>query len=206
MTSGWATRRSELRLTTWRPPRLLPRVCRQNEFSQNTDPPGTVPTGPFYNTHTVPSLNFACLSRGVPLRGAPGSGLTCPFSPWGSIKRIFPGYWPPWGQSGQQYLQPALGYPGVRTTFNHMATPLVFSIKRIFPDKTNFPRILTRPHGPVPELCLALPWRTAARGTRLRSHVPIFPLGLDKTNFPRVLAPMGAKGATIPTTHTRSRT
>ena len=86
-----------------------------------------------------------------------------------------------------------------------------FSIKRIFPEywpagPGTHRTLLQYPHGPVPELCLALPWRTAARGTRLRSHVPISPLGLDKTNFPRVLAPMGAKGETIPTTRTRSRT
>ena len=88
-----------------------------------------------------------------------------------------------------------LGYPGVRTTFNHMATPLV--LYPGFLDKTNFPRILsprsrypqdpsTIPHGPVPEHCLALPGCTAARGTRHRSPVPIYPIWLDKTNFPRV--------------------
>ena len=61
------------------------------------DPAGPVPTGPFYNTHTVPSLDTAWLSRDVPLLGAPrtgdtGTGLMCPFIPWGSIKWIFPEY------------------------------------------------------------------------------------------------------------------
>ena len=96
-----------------------------------------------------------------------------------------------------------------------MATPSIstpgFSRKRIFPEywpaepgtqRTH----LQYPHGPVPELCLALPWYTAAGGTQHRSPVPIFPLGLDKTNFPRILNPRGTKGATISTTLIRSRT
>ena len=86
-----------------------------------------------------------------------------------------------------------VGYPGVRTTFSHMATPLV--LYPVFLDKTNFPRILTpraryqqdpSTHGPVPEHCLALPGCTAAGGTRHRSPVPIYPLGLDKANLPRI--------------------
>ena len=52
--------------------------------------PGT--TGSFYNPHTVPSLNFAWLSLGVSLLGAPGTGFLCPFTSWGSIRRIFPEY------------------------------------------------------------------------------------------------------------------
>ena len=55
-------------------------------------PAGPVPTGPFYNTHTVPSLNITWLSRYVPLLGTLGTALLCPFIPWGSIKRIFPDY------------------------------------------------------------------------------------------------------------------
>ena len=73
------------------------------------------------------------------------------FWPVRSIKRISPEYWTPAGQRGQQYPHLALGpvpehwlgvgYPGVRTTFSHMATPLV--LYPGFLDKTNFPRILT---------------------------------------------------------------
>ena len=66
-----------------------------------------------------------------------------------------------------------------------------FSIKRIFPEY--WPRgpgthrtLLQYPHGPVPEHCLALPLCTAAGGSRHKSTVPIYPLGLDKTNFPRI--------------------
>ena len=123
------------------------------------------------------------------------------FWPVRSIKRIFPEYWTPAGQRGQQYPHLALGSrtrtltSGVRTTFSHMATPLV--LYPGFLDKTNFPRILTRgsgthrtllqyPHGPVPEHYLALLVCTAAGGTRHSSLVPIYPLGLDKTNFPRI--------------------
>ena len=61
-----------------------------------------------------------------------------------------------------------------------------FSIKRIFPEywsrgPGNHWTLLQYPHGPVPEHCLALPGCTAAG-----SPVPIYPLGLDKTNFPRI--------------------
>ena len=67
----------------------------------NTDPAGLVTTGPFYNPHTVPSLNFVWLFRSIPLLGTHGTGLICPFTPWDSIKRIFPGYRPlPPGQLG----------------------------------------------------------------------------------------------------------
>ena len=61
-------------------------------------------------------------------------------------------------------------------------------------------------HGPVPELCLTLPWCTAGGGTQHRSPVPIYPLELDKTNIPRILNSRGETGAKIPTTRTRSRT
>ena len=122
----------------------------------------------FYNTHTVPSLNFAWLSRGVPLLGAPRTDRLSPTTLWGLVKRIFPEYWPAGSGTHRTLLQ--------------------------------------YPHSPVPEFFLALPWCTAARGTRHRSPVPIYPLGLEKTNFPRILNPRGAKGATIPTTCTRSDT
>ena len=102
-----------------------------------------------------------------------------------------------------------VGYPGVRTTFSHMATPSPsscipgFSIKRIFPE--HWPRgprahrtLLQYPHGPAPDHCLALPWCIAAWCTRHKSHVPIYPPGLDKTNFSPKFEPRGAKGATIP--------
>ena len=98
--------------------------------------------------------------------------------------------------------------------FKHMADPLVFLPG--FLDEKNFPRIQIRnryskdllqyPHGPVPEIRLAIPWCTAAGGTLHKSPVPIYPLGLDKTNFTRTLNSLGTKGATIPTTHTRFRT
>ena len=76
-----------------------------------------------------------------------------------------------------------------------MVTPLV--LYSGFLDKTNFPRILTHgsgthrtllqyPHGPVPEHYLALLVCTAAGGPRHSFPVPIYPLGLDETNFPRI--------------------
>ena len=41
------------------------------------------------------NMNINRLSQDVPLLGAPGTGLLCPFIPWGSIKRFFPEYWTP---------------------------------------------------------------------------------------------------------------
>ena len=46
------------------------------------------------------NMNINRFSRDVPLFGAPGTGLLCPFMPWGSIKRIFPEYWTTAGQLG----------------------------------------------------------------------------------------------------------
>ena len=97
-----------------------------------------------------------------------------------------------------------------------MATPLVFypgflHKKRIFPEY--WPRgpgthrtLLQSQHGPVPELWLSLPWRTAAGGTRHRFPVPIYTLGVDKTNFSRILTTPWGKGLIIPRTRSRSRT
>ena len=88
-----------------------------------------------------------------------------------------------------------------------MAIPLVLYPR--FLDKTIFfpntdPRgpgihntLLQSPLGPVPELCLVLPWRAAAGGTRHRSPVSMYTLGLE--NFPPGIDPRGAKGATIST-------
>ena len=89
-------------------PRLVPQISRENEFPPNIDP-----REPFYNPHTVSSLNVAwLLSCGAPVLGAPGTDLLCPLSPWGpelrlatwrppssctpgfSIKWISPEYWP----------------------------------------------------------------------------------------------------------------
>ena len=74
-----------------------------------------------------------------------------------------------------------------------MAIPFVLYPR--FHDKPNFPRILIS-LARYPQYsstirtwicpCLALPWRTAPGRTRHRSIVPIYPLGLGKTNFPRV--------------------
>ena len=76
----------------------------------------------------------------------------------GLSKTKFPRILTPVGQRGQPYPQLALspvpdhclsfyfdfgvGYPEVRTTFSHMATPLV--LYHEFLDKTNFPRTLTQ--------------------------------------------------------------
>ena len=97
----------------------------------------------------VPSPNFTWLSRGVPLLGAPGTGLLCPSTLWGSIKRIWPEYWIPAWRRGQPYPQLALspvpelwlrvGLPGGSelrlTTWRppSSCTP-GFSKKRIFPE------------------------------------------------------------------------
>ena len=181
---------------------LYVRVSRLNKFSPNTYHAGSVPSGPFYNTHTVLSLKFAWLSRGVPLLGPPGTSLLCPFTPWDEIKRIFPEYWPspplPRGAKGATILT-------TRTQ------PELWLRARLpgFLVKTNIPRILTllqfQP-SLVHELCLALPWCTSDGGSRHRSPVSIYPLGLDKTNFSRILTPRWSKSATMPTTRTRSRT
>ena len=180
----------------------------------NTDPTDQVHTGPFYNPHTGPVPNFGWLFRGMSLLGSP-----VPIYLLGhktNSHRILTSV----GQRGQQYTQLALGsvpefwlrcrLPRVRTTFSHMEIHLSctpgFSIKRTFPEY--WPRglgthrtPLQSPHGPVPELCLALLRRSAAWGIRHRSPVPIYILGLDKTNFPQILTSCGAKGPTIPTTH-----
>ena len=128
---------------------------------------------------------------------------------WGSIKRIFPEYWTQVGQRGATI--PTTSTSSRTWTFSGWATRVSelrlirwrppssctpgFSIKRIFPkywtaapgtDRT----LLQYPHGPVPELCLALPWCTAAGGTLYRSPVPIYPLELDKTNPQLALGPV----------------
>ena len=103
----------------------------------------------------------------LPGWGAPRTGLLCPFSPWRSIKRIFPGYRPQVGKGGNNthnsHCVPCLkfdfgvGYPGVRNTFSHMATPSSctpgFSIKQIFP------RILT-PRARYPQDPSTIPTRS----------------------------------------------
>ena len=80
------------------PPSSCTQVSRKNEFSPNIDPAGSVTTGPFYHFHTVPSLNFAWYSRGIPLLGTHGTGLLCPFTPW--VKGIISGYRSCVGQKG----------------------------------------------------------------------------------------------------------
>ena len=47
-------------------------------------------------------------------------------------------------------------------------------------------------------LLVRIPAQVSAGGTRHRSPVPIYPLGLDKTNFPRILNPRGARGQQYP--------
>ena len=96
------------------------------------------------------------------------------------------------GAKGQQYPQFALGpvlelWPrGSKLRLATWRSPVLY---QRFLDKKNFSRILTLrvqypqdsstqpPYGHVPELCRALPWRTAAGwgggGTRHRSHVPV---------------------------------
>ena len=113
------------------------------------------------------SLNIAWLSRDVPLLGAPGTGLLCPFILWCSIKRIFPEYWTPAGQRGQQYPQLALGLvpehwlrgrlPGGQNYVSPHGDPLV--LYPGFLDKTNFPRILT-PRSRYPQDPSTIPRRS----------------------------------------------
>ena len=85
-----------------------------------------------------------------------------------------------------------------QVTVGRLHTPGL-SIKRIFPEY--WPRepgthknILQSPHGPVPELCQILQWRNVAGGTLHKSPVPIYHLGLGKTNFPRVPTSTWGKG------------
>ena len=157
-------------------PHLLPQVSRWNEFSPNTDCADPVPIGTFYNPHTFSSLNFAWLSRGVPLLG-------------------------------------------VRTTFSHVATQstctIGSSIKRIYPEywsrgPGSHWTLLQSPHGPVPELCLDLPWRMGAGGVRttfshMATPVVLYPRFLDKTNYPRILTPRARFPQDPTTIPTRSR-
>ena len=111
----------------------------------------------------------------------------------------FPRILNPAGQRGQQYPQLALGpvpnidigvgYPVVRTTFSHMATPSSctpgFSIKRTFPE--HWPRgpgtHRTRPWTLPGSLGMYRCWGHPGDH---RSPVPIYPLGFIKTNFPRI--------------------
>ena len=152
------------------------------------------------------------LSRWVLLLGALGTGFLWPFIPWGSIKRMFLEYWPPppWGKGSSnthnshkvQYLNfdIGIGYPGVRTTFSNMPSPLV--LYSVFLDETNFTRILI-PRARYPQdhstiLTQSRPWTLLGSpvgyrcwGTQHESPVPIYPLGLDKTNFPKYWPPWG---------------
>ena len=152
LTSGWATRGSELRLTTWRPPSsCIPGFSIKQIFPEYW-PAG--PIGTSYNTHTVPSLNLALLSRSVPMLGVPVISLPGPSTLLGSKNEFSPNAEPPRGQEATIPTTPTMSW-----TFKHIAVPLV-----------------------------------------------LYPGFLDKTNFPRILNPRGANGATIPTTRTRTST
>ena len=59
---------------------LYPEFCDIELIFLEYWPTDLIRTGPFYNSHTVPPLNFAWLSRGVPLLGESGTGLLCPFT------------------------------------------------------------------------------------------------------------------------------
>ena len=119
-----------------------------------------------------------------------GKPIWSTFTPWDSIKRILSGYRPTVGQRGQQYPQLALG-----------------PVPELWPCETGTQRTLVQsPYGHVPELFLALPWRTAAGDCPTPVSCVGLPPGLDKTNFPWVPTPRWEKGATIPITRTRSRT
>ena len=224
LTSGLATRGLELLLTEWRPSSCTPGFSIKRSFPECWLAwPGAHRTLLEHTHSPVPELCQA-------LPWCTAAWGTChtssvPIYPLGLDKTNFLRILNPRGAKGSTIpttrtrsrawtLTSKWATRVVRTTFNHMATPLVlypgFSIKRIFPEYwpagPGTPRTLLQyPHYPVPELCLALPWCTAAGGTRHKSPVPFYPLGLDKTNFPRILNPRGAKGATIPTTRTRSR-
>ena len=130
----------------------------------------------------------------------------------------YPGYRHPWGKEGVNthnshyvsYLNYLRGrLPGViRLTTWLLPSSCApgFTIKRYFSDywpcrPGTHRTLLQSPHGPVPDICLALPWRTAAGGTRHRSPVPIYPLGLDKTNFPGYRPPWGKVGNNTHNSH-----
>ena len=123
------------------------------------------------------------------------------FLPWGSINRIFPGYF-------------GVGYPGVRTTFSYLAIPLVFYTR--FLDKTNFARIPTRrarylqdpstiPTGSGPWTIPYAPVAYRCGGHPANASWPLSAWGSIKLFSPGTLSQWG-KGATIPTTSTRFRT
>ena len=95
----------------------------------------------------------------------------------------------------------------------NMVNNLTSSDIRAYPrflDKTNLTRILT-PRARYTQYPSAIPTRsrpwTLPVSTVVQALVPIYPLGFDKTNFPRVPPPpRWAKRTIILTTRTRSRT
>ena len=224
MPSGWATRGSELRLTTWWPPSsYTPDFSTKWIFPEYWPAgPGTHRTLVQYSHGHVPELCLTlpwCTAAGGIQHRSP-----VPIYPLGLDKTNFPrilntlgakGATIPTTRTRSRTWTWSSGWATRVSEIRLTTWPLV--LYPGFLDKTNFPRILIRqarthrtllqyPHGLVPELCLALPWCTAAWGTQHRFPVPIYPLGFDKSNFPRILNPRGAKGATIPTTLTWSRT
>ena len=167
---------------------LYPVFLDKTLFSPTTDRAGPLPTGPFYYPTRSHPLNFAWLYHGVALLGIPGLDLLCPFTLWGSINE-YSRILTPRGAKRATIPTPAPidtvpelwlrgRLLGGHSYVSHMSTPLV--LYSGFLHKTKFPRILTHgpgthrallqfAHGPVLELCLALPWRAAAVGTRHRS-------------------------------------
>ena len=69
---------------------LYPGFLDKTNFPRILTPRVRYPQDP--STIPVPEHYVTWLSRYVPLLGAPGTVLLCPFIPWGSIKRIFPEY------------------------------------------------------------------------------------------------------------------
>ena len=131
------------------------------------------PTGPFYNPHIVPILDYVWLSRGLPLLGHPSQVSCALLSSGARYNEFSPGTDSSVGQRGQQYPQLALGtVPELRLQDRLpvlvIATWRLLVFYHTFLDKTNFAGILTprarypqdllqSPHGPSPELCRALP-------------------------------------------------
>ena len=159
------------------------------------------------DTSTISTRSRPWLYCSASLLGAPGKSLMCPFTTWGSVKRIFL-----WATGATRpttrtrfrtwTLDLLVGYPGVRSTLSHMATPPPtssspgFSIKRIFPEYWPCGPGTQEGHSTIPTS--SRPWAFpgtpgAYRCIRHRSPVPIYTLGFDKTNFLWVPARSGAK-------------
>ena len=188
-------------MATWRPPKWYPRFLDKTNFLRIlTSGPGTYRTLLQSPHSPVPELYPTlpwCTASGGSRHMSP-----VPVFPWGSIKRIFPGYPHPVVQRGHQYPQLVLGHvpelrhrgrlPGVRSTFSYLVNPLILYPRHL--DKTKLSRILT-PRAQYQQDPSIIPQmvRSLNVGLGYPAHVSgaLLPTwGLIKRNFPRYYPPL----------------